>query len=1516
MRRFGLAGIAAMVAATALGCANERPAIDRVQPQALPKSFFIGANFHDPSDDPEFYARTMIIDVPYGAGDSLYTNGENNLSRIKWEIQENQLIGRVTYERIVDSDGKGKGPTSTDGEVAYVFKILSHFDIRRDYNPTTGEETNVLVENSNDRPWAEREYMRVDWTQNLNTSAYNLDTLAMMGLYGAVSYENIAYEITDPRDPNAPVFDLDNGYFDATSRLFAKPQMINFGDFSWPACMLPNFIRGGVEPVGICNNQELTVRHSFRRVVDKDYEPMDWDGYRFQAFGPFDRWRYGYDRNYGLTDNKWHRFIARYNIWERSHVYTDPDKLEGPTVCASDADCADVGTEHKGSKCDTFKNRCTLPYRDRVEKPIVWHYGDGGQPEYFAPTREAAEEWDTAMRIAVDAARIAECKGLGESDCGSTVDGMFADEEDAMALVKEINACKRGELPDAQGEDACNALADELGQKRGYSAAVVELAKKKPMLIFCNSPVQKGEPAECGAEGTIARLGDLRYNLVTSIAAPQTNSPWGIMTDADDPVSGEKVAASVNIWTYVNNLWAQGAVDVARYIAGELSTAQITEGTYVNDWVAAAKTAAATGSVTAPMAADELERRLAAAGNLDVDAFHRKANPAAVAALKKRAKELRSVAYSATATSTQEPIYKARIAKAAGSNVEAQLATPAMKQLSAFAPTSSAFADPVGAASPLRGLSPTFIRELQRTRELEHAKRGICVMDPSEATAPLGNVQLSNILQQKFGKFNPNDKLSVQMARAEKMTDYLRRRVQYAVIAHEMGHSIGLRHNFVSSSDAYNYRPQYWQLRTNDKATTTECTAPTTDGTSCVGPRRFDPVTKNESDNLITMFMHSSTMEYPGETTQDLLALGGYDFGAARAFYGDVATVFANIKASDSSGKAAIGHQSEFGGILGLSYTSDGQTDIHYSQLDAKLNLISNCKPVSEQNFKPVTWDDSMDGTWNPVLDGHIVSNEQGKYTRCKQQKVDFMPFSKLVQPGPGEPSFEDAIKPFTAVADKNNAPVGLVRVPYGFATDDWADLGNLSVFRHDNGADAYELMQFWISQQEVSHIFQSYRRGRADFDPWAVVMRSTERYHEKMRDAAKGVGLIVNQFRDGIAAQTASDDPDAVVAEVLGTVPDYMIASSIAFDHFTHVFARPQPGPHAAYVNGGDDGALHPTDGLFDLKSKVMIPNGVTGGYGLISLGGRPLESALSNNHGEYDRDYLLNVGSYYEKAFIPMMFAESADNFISSAREDFYDPRFRAVSFADVFPDGFRRWLANNLTGDEFIKGVRVKASGGSPIVDSNTQYPQSGLGWTSWWPKQGVEACFPGTEQLNCRTPSDTAAPAAPGDVAVIDPQVGWEQQKFAIAMTLAYLGENQKRTWIDQIGIVELGQDGDPGFANRIEFHDPSGKVYIAKTMGTETLFGKTVQKGISARVLEYANQLLVATYKTTSTVTPEGFTRILPVLNADGSPQLLKANATCGNVPTCVRLQNYVSVPAFIRESMWTFGFYLEFKGLY
>jgi len=171
-----------------VGCAQERDPINRVQANALDKSFFVGPNLSSPADDPEFYMRNTVIDVPYGASqDGLFTASyAQPLSRVKWEISETTLIARQTYEHIQNSDFNGSRRTDS-GQVVAMFNITSQFDIRRSYNPTTGDETNVVTENATDRPWYEREYFRIDWSKNLVTDGYEVDTLSSLGSHARVS---------------------------------------------------------------------------------------------------------------------------------------------------------------------------------------------------------------------------------------------------------------------------------------------------------------------------------------------------------------------------------------------------------------------------------------------------------------------------------------------------------------------------------------------------------------------------------------------------------------------------------------------------------------------------------------------------------------------------------------------------------------------------------------------------------------------------------------------------------------------------------------------------------------------------------------------------------------------------------------------------------------------------------------------------------------------------------------------------------------------------------------------------------------------------------------------------------------------------------------------------------------------------------------------------------------------------------------------------------------------------------
>jgi hypothetical protein len=1576
----------AVLSALIFGCAEERPTINRVQPYALDKTHFVGQELQDAKDNPEFWTQATLIDVGYGAAQFGLFNStfSQKLSRIRWQITEDYLFARLAYERIADSDGKGAGKATNDGQIVAAYKIEKHFDVARDYNPTTGEQLNVLNENTTDRPWYERKYMRVDWSKNAAVDTYDFDTLSMLGVYGGVKYEPMAYDITDPNDAHAPVFALEkSGYFDVTNKAFAKPQMIDLSHLGWgldklPACMLPSDFAGGTAPEGNCNPVELTVRQSFRKVEDHDFEPVHWDGYRFQAFGGFYTERHGYARNYGMSDAKWHRFLNHYQIWKRSHYYKDPEKMTGHVECFTPKttpmgtnphrDVNKDGTEDeckaagRGAKCDTFRQRCTLPFAQRETVAVPWYFTQAESDEFFEPSAKAAHEWDVALRVAARAAQYAECNATGGKDCTKTFPIYFGqqdDNRDAVDLAWEIDACRNGLA--YKGKD-CDKLADSLGKTRRYDDAVISIAKMPEILTLCHSPVEANDPAACGEPrlpagvtakacaaarksgdtaklktcnaALIARQGDLRYHKINVFHKPQTPSPWGIYADAEDPLTGETIAASVNVWGWVNDYLSQQYIDTMRYIKGELKTSDITEGEHVRKWVEA-QSKAASGGALPRLTKAQLDQRVADFAGVTVDKMNllKKATPQHVLNKAYAIKEkLTGVAAAADVLPSSRAVYTARRQAAAGSQFEAKLMTP-MVQRQHGVQGLPLTPDVMRRVSPLAGGNPAVRRDLRNALQHALAERGTCMLHAHRAAAPFSLPGLADKLAAKFGSFNVKDPAAKQADRAEKMRRYLARRFHFSVVAHEMGHSVGLRHNFVSSSDAWQFRPQYWQLRTRNGTVTNQCADLSPDGNSCVGPRWFDPVTKEERDNLIWMWQHSTVMEYPGEIAQDMLGLGVWDFAAVKLLYGDVTTVGtdANAKVGGNPGKATLGKMDNFGGILGIrpgyfEPLANSLLFYHYSDMQKRLNLIGGCTniPDPQKLYQPGTWSEAKDGKWDPVIDGYLVK-VKGNWTRCKQQKVDYVPWNALRMPTTSEtPGYYRG----GPAIDKQ----GRIRMPYGFGTDRWADLGNLSVYRHDNGADAYEIFNFLITQQEVGHIFDNYRRGKETFSVAEAVDRTLTRYNAKIRDGAKGLGLMRNIYQE-LALNSGYDFASFWPSVTSLMLSENVVASSMVFDHFTRMLARPEVGDH--YLPAGQT-VLRSTNDDFSQggTTLVKVPNGATGYYDAMGLGGKLVENKLAEDKGEYNAEYTINAGSYYEKLHTAMLMTESVDNFISDSRLDFVDPRYRSVSLADLFPDGYRRWLANYLTDDDEIKGPRLAAdSSKKPLVDKE-MYPTTPIGWTSWWGKN-VEVCFPGEGTMICDAPTGpnkgSLKPKAPTDVAILDPQVGWEQQKFLIAWTMLYLPENEKSGWLDMMRVWEMGVNADPKFKNRIEFHDPNGRVFVAKTYGKETIFGKSVQKGIAARVLEQANIYLEAAYVTTggddldNDGTPDWYIPAIdpktgqptvkydpniqhfgplgPVSGRPGCNKTDNSTCTCSSNKACMRLKGYVSVPAYLREAV-------------
>lgn len=1480
------------------GCASERAPINRVQPEALQKSFFVGASLTDEADDPEFYYRPTVADVDYGASQSgLFTASyAQTTARVRWEITEDKLLARLAYERIEGSTGRGIDDTRT-GQIVAAFKIEKHFDVRRDYNPQTGENLNIVVENETDRPWYEREFMRVDWSQNLLTSAYELDTLAAMRIYAdePLVYEPVAYSVKDPSDPDAPVFDASQGYFDITNKVYVTPQLLNTPFGTFPACFFSPDVLSGGSPIADCNPVEVKLRLSFRRVEDRDYQPVDWDGTRQDMFGVFTTAeRHGYQRNYGIVDDQWYRFASRHNIWQQSHAKdakgeliacntadttpagADPDR-DTPPITGTADECEAAGP---GSRCDKFTHACTLPYAKREIRTTPFYYGPDSDPTLWSSVRDAVSQWDVALRHAVLTARYTEC--LRVSQRGTT------------QTDEEIASCKK-QFPTS--EETSDVLSNE----------------PQNVFVFCHNPVVDDDAPECGERGLKARVGDLRYNIANVIQNPQVPSPWGILADAIDPLTGEVVAASVNIWNAVTDVRTQLAIDQMRWYLGEISNDDVSSGRYLDDYLTAA-TRRPTPRLNGSQLLDnaQVERRMAAIDrSLQTGAAQTPLPTLNQTALIDWASDQARAQFGDNVLGDGNVGAKARLLQARGTQLETTLTTQPYLRLARLDPNLPPSDSSLDLASPLRGNAVAFKAELDRLRENQMGQDGQCMLSAPE---PISIDDWAQIMAEKF-PLPKSPTSSDVMNRNQKWHDYIRRHLTFGVILHELGHSMGLRHVFTGSFDALNFHPQYWQLRSRDGQETAYCDTPTSDGSSCIGPRWRDPVTDAERKGLLWMWEHTSVMDYPGELTQESVGIGAYDRAAIRFAYGDVTDVVddPSVKcppsANGSSRSCTDNGQTisnlidtTFGGISGPWY-QDNTGPFHYSQLAQRLSLSRDCREADTS--PPADWDQDQNGVYSPVYDGHIVNG-----TRCSGLPNDYVSYSELQLDAPG---FQQAFGAFGGDPRKFDSR-GRVRRPYMFGSDEYADIGNIAVLRDDNGADAYEIANFMINSYEDGHLFDSYRRNRSSFSLKNAFMRGYTRYNAKLKEMSKGFGLYSELFSATNQLDRFTTAPDAD-----GLLRPNAIAASMVFDHFTRMLTRPNSGAHflddaydpRSVASPGDFNVFRATDQQLQVNAaprgvtdQLLVPDGSQGIGDNLFYGGRPLFNQLDRSKGYYAVQYDAWVGSYYDKTIVADMLTECEDRFISQSRDDFSDGRYRNISFATMFPDGVRRLLAASLTEDQTALGWRVASKGGSADVNADFS-PTSAMGYRSFWPKDGPEVCWRSSGSVICKEyPSETVVDdSAPKESIPIDPEIGFEVQKFLVFSALVNLPESYKEDWIDLMRIFRVGSDSAPLFPpdQQATWVDPlSGQSYVAHRYGTETIDGKDVDRGIAARMLDWMNILTAEAYETDGIDQETG--GLSYVRGDDGQP-VLKSQRFVN------RMKNYQGLLDFMQEVTGVFGFY-------
>lgn len=366
--------LAALLAAgVASGCAQNVGDIDRTQPNKIKKSDITSG---------VWWMGQKVTNVPATAGSLAGFEGfMSELDKVIFVAEEDYLFAYRSYPILPGSDDTNLNIEGKDsyeelyndsyrGSIVGMYPIKSHFDVQRTYDSATGEQSNVLEENTSDREWYEREYIRVDWTGN---PLINFEWTYWYGL----EYE-LGYNATSNVDETkAAYFEYDKDgnltYFDAPANYIVQPSLYD---------CLGNQI--GLW-YGDCGSNEVRVVTAF--VKDdgmRNYEPVVYDNYDMNRFGYFRSESNTYDPRTGIMNAGQKKLGNRHNLWKASYETTS----DGSYVLDERGKRVPIAIEQREVKTRPFYVR-GLPNEPHMQKAAA----------------ASIEEWNKVLKTAVRVAQ-------------------------------------------------------------------------------------------------------------------------------------------------------------------------------------------------------------------------------------------------------------------------------------------------------------------------------------------------------------------------------------------------------------------------------------------------------------------------------------------------------------------------------------------------------------------------------------------------------------------------------------------------------------------------------------------------------------------------------------------------------------------------------------------------------------------------------------------------------------------------------------------------------------------------------------------------------------------------------------------------------------------------------------------------------------------------------------------------------------------------------------------------------
>lgn len=994
--------LASLAAGSLWSCAEGVGDINRVQPNYYSKQQFQG----------DWYYRQTVVDVPYENG-WLFEGIAGDVEKIRWEIQEDKLIAYRRNELIPGANGAPDTGAPEFTPVA-AWQITSHFDIVRDYNPSTGEQTNVITENTSDRPWYQRDYIRVDWSQNLIPNPNGLDTfLGMNPQTGAavpIAMTGANYWVQDHEEANPDRFEMTDDYIGVVGKYNVEPDAVTcynaFNDW-W----------GGTG--GNCGPTTIKIKSSFMKVDPERpaYEPLDYS----------DRWPLmpstdaNGDGELGVADRVEKKLSICANVVRSGGQATcvmadvactpevlaalnaDPFYSEQFGTFTMD-DCESAGPEvmsrfgyfrtqhitYDREQGHTEEGRINLinrwniwknardaqgnpvPLAQRQINPVVYYLNADFPEDLYGAADEIGRQWNDAFKETVAALR------------GTTPDQVAED----VFVVKRNDCNLEGVKAYVSKTKGARAVADR-------AIGGIEELNRGNLEQLCAA-------LEYNFGFHWQKNGDLRYSFVYWVDRPQLAGPLGFGPSYADPDTGELLNGTAYVYGAGVDTYAAWATDVVEFMNGRQDFGSITDGTSMREAVAAAmqQARADRNQVFPDRVFEELDRR---------------------ASVYDRLPEGRNVPVPAG-------YYDARLARIKGTSLERELfgADPAMIQalVPGWHPGDPVTDEIIAKVSPAnRGVSSLFQQQEKRMQWLSsnHCMLMQEMIDPAVIGLALDYTKDS-------GKSR------------DQIYRELREKIFVGVMLHEVGHTLGLRHNFQGSSDALNYFDEYWRYselpadprvaRTDNRAT--EAERQTLD--ACVQRAEAAGLDLSTLECLgANQFKNSSIMDYGGRFNSDFAGVGKYDKAAIAFGYGGLVETF-----------------------------------------DPSVNAPSNLETLLWiYDYKKIP----------EMLGGSI----EGLKAR---QKVDFRSLvngyaDNLVARSKALPQ----IDPTTFRCRQNCDYVDAAVVPYKWCSDEFSTW-TLDCKTWDEGASQTEIIQSFVDQFRIYWPFYAFKRDRFNFNPGSYMNR------------------------------------------------------------------------------------------------------------------------------------------------------------------------------------------------------------------------------------------------------------------------------------------------------------------------------------------------------------------------------------------------------------------------------------------